>query len=141
MIDINLGFTRIVGAEMFQSVNPLFVVVLTPLIVALFSWLNRKGKEPSTPKKIAIGMGIAAAAYLIMTFASMNLPLFSDVEQRRSGAIANWSFYTSNQLLCADCCELFISRGTSFVSKVAPPYAGIVQGGGWCYGLETSCFL
>ena len=65
---------------MFQSVNPLFVVLLTLLIVPFFSWLNKKGIEPSTPKKIAIGMGIAAAAYMIMTIASVNLPLFSDVK-------------------------------------------------------------
>ena len=42
MIDIDLGFTRIVGAEIFQSANPLFVVLLTPIVVGLFAWLNKK---------------------------------------------------------------------------------------------------
>ena len=58
-INIDLGFTKIVGAEIFQSANPLFVVLLTFVVVGLFSWLAKKGKEPS-PQKIAIGMGIAA---------------------------------------------------------------------------------
>jgi len=80
-INIDLGFTKIIGAEIFQSANPLFVVLLTFVVVGLFSWLNKKGKEPSTPKKIAIGMGIAAFAYLIMAIFSYNLPLLSEVKE------------------------------------------------------------
>ena len=51
-----------ISAEIFQSANPICVVALTPIIIAIFAWLRARGKEPSTPMKIAIGMGIAAAA-------------------------------------------------------------------------------
>ncbi len=134
MIDIDLGFTRIVGAEIFQSVNPLFVVTLTPIIVALFAWLNRKGKEPSTPKKIAIGMGIAAIAYIIMTLASINLPAFSEV--KAAGGL-DPSLKVGPLLLIVTyfvltVAELFISPlGLSFVSKVAPPHMQGLMQGGW----------
>ena len=39
-----------------STLTPFFIVVLTPLVVGIFGWLNRKGKEPSAPRKIGIGM-------------------------------------------------------------------------------------
>lgn len=132
-IIINLGFITIQGAEIFQSINPLFIVILTPIIMAIFGWLNAKGIEPSTPKKIAIGMLIAALAYLLMTLGSLDLPLkseliamggLSDVQR-----VTPWLLIGTYFILTV--AELFISPlGISFVSKVAPPqYQGIMQGG------------
>ena len=63
-----------ITAEIFQSANPFCVVFLTPVIIAVFAWLRNRGKEPSTPMKIAIGMGIAAFAYVLMVFGSLGLP-------------------------------------------------------------------
>jgi dipeptide/tripeptide permease len=44
-VSVNLGFTTLQGAEIFQSINPFFVVFLTPLVMALFGYLRGKGKE------------------------------------------------------------------------------------------------
>ena len=55
-----------ITAELFQSLNPFFVVFLTPVVMAVFARQRARGKEPSTPKKIAIGMGIAATGFIIM---------------------------------------------------------------------------
>jgi POT family proton-dependent oligopeptide transporter len=132
-ISINLGVVEIKGAEIFQSINPIFIVLLTPIIMAIFGWLRARGKEPSTPKKIAIGMFIAALAYFVMTMGSIGLPLKSEVEamggltdaQRVSPLLLVGTYFI---LTVA---ELFISPlGISFVSKVAPPqYQGVMQGG------------
>ena len=131
-IKINLGFSTLQGVEIFQSINPFFVVFLTPIIVGFFGWLRAKGKEPSTPKKIAIGMGIAAAAYAVMAIGSMGLPLKAEVDSM--GGLVNemrvtpWLLIGTYFILTV--AELFISPlGISFVSKVAPPkYQGIMQG-------------
>ncbi len=131
-ININLGFTTIKGAEIFQSVNPIFIVLLTPIIMGLFGWLRSKGKEPSTPKKIAIGMGIAASAYVVMALGSKGLPLFSAIESSPlSDAAKVTPMLLIGTYLILTIAELFISPlGISFVSKVAPPqYQGIMQGG------------
>ncbi|MCL2436241.1 MAG: peptide MFS transporter [Lentimicrobiaceae bacterium] len=131
-INIDLGFTKIVGAEIFQSINPLFVILLTPLIIALFSWLRSKGIEPSTPKKIAIGMFIAAAAFAVMSLGSLGLPTFNEVKEM--GALENAARVTPWLLIgtyfILTVAELFISPlGISFVSKVAPPkLQGMMQG-------------
>ncbi|NDV77367.1 peptide MFS transporter [Dysgonomonas sp. 511] len=126
------GLVTLEGAELFQSFNPLFVVFLTPVVLAVFGWLRAKGKEPSAPKKIAIGMGIAALAYVVMTIGSLGLPLNSEV--KAMGGLADAArvtpFLLIGTYLILTIAELFISPlGISFVSKVAPPqYQGIMQG-------------
>ncbi len=131
-IKVNLGFVTIQGAEIFQSINPLFVVFLTPIIVGIFGWFRARGKEPSTPRKIAIGMGIAALAYVVMAIGSIGLPLKSEVDAMGgladSARVTPWLLVGTYFILTV--AELFISPlGISFVSKVAPPkLQGIMQG-------------
>ena len=132
MINIDLGFTTIQGAEIFQSVNPLLVVLLTFPIIGLFSWLAKKGKEPSTPRKIAIGMGIAALAYILLMIGSWNLPNPHALEAMggldSAMRVSPWLLVGTYFILTV--AELFISPlGISFVSKVAPPHLqGLMQG-------------
>ncbi|MDA3911231.1 MAG: peptide MFS transporter [Bacteroidales bacterium] len=132
-IKINLGSISIVGAEIFQSINPIFIVLLTPIIMGLFGWLRSKGKEPSTPRKIAIGMGIAASAYVLMAIGSGSLPLFSDIDgSPLSDASKVTPFLLIGTYFILTIAELFISPlGISFVSKVAPPHLQGVMQGGW----------
>lgn len=131
-ININLGFTRLVGAELFQSINPFFVVFLTPVVLSVFSFLRSRNMEPSTPKKIAIGMGIAAMGYVVMVLGSMGLP--SKAEITAMGGLGDAQRVTPMLLIgtyfILTIAELFISPlGISFVSKVAPPkYQGMMQG-------------
>ena len=124
------------SAEMFQSMNPFFVVFLTPIIVGLFGWLRARGIEPSTPRKIAIGMGIAALAFVVMMVSSMGLPLYSSIDPDTGGTpladgLKMTPFLLIGTYFILTVAELFISPlGISFVSKVAPPqYQGIMQGG------------
>jgi len=120
--------------QKFQHFNPFFIVALTPIIVGLFGYLGRKGKEPSAPRKIGIGMIITSLGFLIMVFGSLSLLGYSPKEI--GGLVApenrlisvNWLIFTYFTLTVA---ELFISpMGISFVSKVSPPkYKGLMQGG------------
>lgn len=133
VIDIDLGFTRIKGAEIFQCVNPFFVVSLTPLIMWLFGAMKQRGKEPSTPMKIAIGMGIAALAYVFLMVFSFTLPAKDALASMSAGEIdairvTPWIMIGLYFILTV--AELFISPlGLSFVSKVAPPHLqGLMQG-------------
>lgn len=114
----------------FQQFNPFYVVGLTPISVAIFTALARRGKEPSAPRKIGMGMIIAAAGFLILTVASFGL--MSPAEVKAAGASdtfvsQNWLISTYLVLTFA---ELLLSpMGISFVSKVAPPkYKGMMMG-------------
>lgn len=132
-IRINLGFVVIQGAEIFQSINPFFIVLLTPIVLSVFGYLRSKDKEPSTPRKIAIGMFIAAMAYVVMTLGSLNVPVKSEVDAM--GGLPDTQrvspFLLIGTYFILTVAELFISPlGISFVSKVAPPqHQGIMQGG------------
>lgn len=122
------------SVEIFQSINPFLVVFLTPLVIVLFSSMAKKGKEPSTPKKIAIGMGIAAFAFVIMALGSLGLPLYKDVVAMGglpdAQRITPWLLFGVYFTLTV--AELFISPlGLSFVSKVAPAHMQGLMQGGW----------
>lgn len=132
LVKVNLGFTSLEGAEVFQAFNPFFVVFLTPIVIGFFGWMKAKGIEMSTPKKIGVGMGIAALAFLVMTLGSLGLP--TDAERVAMGGLQDVQRVTPLLLigtyLILTVAELFISPlGIAFVSKVAPPHLqGIMQG-------------
>lgn len=136
VIAINLGFVTIKGAEIFQSINPFFVVLLTPVVMLLFGWLKGKGMEPSTPKKIAIGMFVAAFGFVVMAIGSQGLPLHTEILAMGGMPEAERvsPFLLIGTYFILTVAELFISpMGISFVSKVAPPqYKGTMQGGWLC---------
>jgi POT family proton-dependent oligopeptide transporter len=115
--------------QIFQQFNPLFIVLLTPLSVALFSWLASRNREPSAPRKIGYGMLIAAVGFVILLVASLGLPAPASMDGISGTLVSpNWLISTYFILTLA---ELFLSpMGLSFVAKVAPPqYKGFMQGG------------
>ena len=124
-----------VSAPIFQQFNPFYVVALTPVSLAIFGALAKRGKEPSAPRKIAYGMLVAAAGFAVMALGSVGL-LTPDaqaaaVEAGEEGTLvsANWLISTYLVLTFA---ELLLSpMGISFVSKVAPPKLKGMMMGGW----------
>ena len=145
VIQIDLGFTTIKGAEIFQSINPFFVVALTPIIMWLFGRMRQKGKEPSTPKKIAYGMGIAALAYVFILLVSAFLPAKEALGSMSADAInamkvTPWVMVGLYFILTV--AELFISPlGLSFVSKVAPPHMQGRMQGAWLAATGIGNFI
>ncbi len=122
--------TSTVAPEIFQALNPFFVIVLTPVIVWFFGLLAKRGVEISTPRKIAIGMGIAGTAFLFLAAYSYIMDYPSATEFRANpGEISGvWVLIVVYFFLTV--AELFISPlGLSFVSKVAPKHLlGLCQG-------------
>ena len=126
-----------VSAPIFQQFNPFYVVALTPVSMAIFGALAKRGKEPSAPRKIAYGMLVAAAGFAVMAVGSMGL-LTPNAQAEAGDAAtfvsANWLISTYLVLTFA---ELLLSpMGISFVSKVAPPkYKGMMMG---CWFVATA---
>ena len=132
-----------VSAPIFQQFNACFVVALTPVSVAIFGALAKKGKEPSSPMKIGLGMLVAAVAYVLMIVGSMGL---AAPELGADGQPLHMADVTPNLListyLILTFAELLLSPiGISFVTKVAPPkYAGMMMGG-WFVATAIGNFL
>ncbi|MDX5443545.1 MAG: peptide MFS transporter [Hymenobacteraceae bacterium] len=113
----------LISTELFQSINPFFVVLLTPLVVGFFAFLRKRGKEPSTPAKIMWGLVITAASTLVMVgavYAGMN------------GAEKSSAMWLVGSYAVITVGELFLSpMGLSLVSKLSPPRLTALMMGGW----------
>jgi len=127
--------SSLIAPEIWQALNPLYVILLTPAIVGVFAAFSRRGKDISTPRKIAIGMGIAGLAFLFLMIYSMFMGYPSANEFKAMSLDAKESLIAGPWVLIVlyfflTVAELFISPlGLSFVSKVAPKHMlGLCQG-------------
>lgn len=126
-----LGMDDVVSIlpQQFQQFNPFFVVALTPVSMALFGLLATKGKEPSAPRKIALGMLVAAIGYVVMLLGSYGQPAPSVLNGQVSPDPVVPTYLISTYLVLTFAELLLSPMGISFVSKVAPPkYKGLMMG-------------
>lgn len=119
---------NLVNTEIFQSVNPFFVVILTPLIIAFFAFMRKRNKEPTTASKIAYGLLISALSTLVMIAAVS----YTDNGIHKASAwwlIGSYGVVTVGELLLSP-------MGLSMVSKLSPVRLTALMMGGW--SLATS---
>jgi len=114
---------KLVSTEIFQSVNPFFVIVLTPLLIWFFSWLRKRNREPSTPGKIGWGLIISALSTLVTVWA---------VYSCHNGAVKASVWWVVMTYAVITVGELCLSpMGLSMVSKMAPVRLAGLMMGGW----------
>jgi len=126
------GLQNSISPEIFQSFNPLFIVALTFPVMAAFAWMNKRGIEPSTPRKIGIGMIIAAIGFIVVLVSSIGVPSPASLAGAPVPDADRVSpYWLMSSYLTLTIAELFLSpMGLSFVSKVAPSrFQGLMQGG------------
>lgn len=113
----------LISTEIFQSVNPLFIIILTPLVLNFFLFLKRRGREPSTPAKMGWGLLITGLSSFVMAATVMCTDIYTDK------ASALWLIGTYGVITVG---ELLISPiGLSLVSKVSPKSITSFMMGGW----------
>lgn len=114
---------KLISTEIYQSINPFWIIVLTPLVVGFFGLLKARGKELSTPSKFAWGTIIAGLSSLVMVFACLS----TDIYQNKA---SSWWIFSSYGVFTIS--ELFVSPvGLSLTSKVAPRRLTALMMGGW----------
>ena len=114
---------KLISTEIYQSINPFWIIVLTPLIVSFFGFLKARGKELSTPSKFAWGTIIAGLSSLVMVFACLSTDIYQD-------KVSSWWIFSSYGVFTIS--ELFVSPvGLSLTSKVAPRRLTALMMGGW----------
>ena len=127
---VNRDGTVEILPQIFQQFNPFFVVALTPVSLAIFGALAKKGKEPSAPRKIGLGMLIAACGFALMAFGSVGLPTPDALSKGAEVDLVSPNLLISTYLVLTFAELLLSPMGISFVSKVAPPkYKGMMMGG------------
>lgn len=111
------------ATNLSQSINPGWVIILTPLVVAFFTFLRSRKKEPSTPTKIAFGLLISALSVLVMV-AAVHIGGNGAEKVSVWWLVANYGVITIG--------ELFLSpMGLSVVSKLSPTNITSLMMGGW----------
>lgn len=113
----------LINTELFQSVNPGWIIILTPIVVGFFMMLRRRGKEPTTPSKIVLGLFISALSCIVMYFA---------VYASSNGAIKVsplWLIGTYGVITVGELC--LSPMGLSIVSKLSPPRLTALMMGGF----------
>ncbi len=111
------------STELFQSINPFWVVLLTPLVVGLFGFMRRKGNEPSTPAKILLGLVITALSTLVM-FAAVKATDLDTEKASSMWLIGAYAVITFGELCLSP-------MGLSLVSKLSPPRITALMMGGF----------
>ena len=114
---------KLISTEIYQSINPFWIIVLTPLVVGFFGFLKARGKEMSTPSKFAWGTLIAGLSSVVMILACLSTNIYID-------KVSSWWIFTSYGVFTVS--ELFVSPvGLSLTSKVAPQRLTALMMGGW----------
>lgn len=115
---------KLINTELFQSINPLFIVLLTLIFVPLFDYLRKKGKEPSTASKFGMALFISGLSALVMVFAIMSVPSIYGYKTAPAWLWGTYFVFTVS--------EIFLSPiGLSLVSKLAPARLTALMMGGW----------
>ncbi|MEO5907956.1 MAG: peptide MFS transporter [Ginsengibacter sp.] len=118
------GSEKVANTELFQSINPLFIIVLTLILVPLFSYLRKRNREPTTATKFGMALFISGLSALVMVFAIMSV---SSVYLHKTSPYWLWGTYfvfTISELLLSPI-------GLSLVSKLAPARLTALLMGGW----------
>jgi POT family proton-dependent oligopeptide transporter len=113
----------LIPTELFQTINPFFVIVLTPVVILFFGFLRKRKKEPTTATKIAYGLLISALSTLIMVFAVY----YTNNGINKASAlwlICNYGIITIGELCLSP-------MGLSMVSKLSPARYTSLMMGGW----------
>lgn len=114
---------NLINTEIFQSVNPFFVVVLTPLLIAFFAFMRKRKKEPTTASKIALGLLLSALSVLIMV-AAVYVTGNGATKASAGWLIASYGVITVGELCLSP-------MGLSMVSKLSPARLTALMMGGW----------
>lgn len=115
---------KLVNSELFEAIGPFFIVALTPIFVALFSYLRKRKKEPTTAGKFGIALFLSGLSSLVMLFAVLSVP---SIYLYKVSPWWLWGTY-----LVVTIAEIFLSpMGLSLVSKLAPVRLTSLMMGGW----------
>jgi len=120
---------KLYSTELYQSINPFWVVVLTPVVVGIFGFMRSRRREPSTPSKIAIGLVITALSALVMVgavFATNDLT---------SKAGSMWLIASYGVITVGELC--LSPMGLSLVSKLSPPRITALMMGGFFLAISV----
>jgi proton-dependent oligopeptide transporter, POT family len=121
-----------VEASIFQSINPIYIILLAPLFAAMWTWLGRRGLEPSTPAKFGLAMIQLGAGFLVLVFGAQAVGMAN-----MTPVIFIFLIY-----LLHTTGELCLSPvGLSAMNRLAPAHMASLIMGTWFFASATGNFV
>jgi POT family proton-dependent oligopeptide transporter len=121
-----------VSASIFQSINPIYIILLAPLFAALWTWLAKKGLEPSAPAKFGLAMVQLGAGFLVLVFGAGMVGM-----ENMTPVIFVFLIY-----LLHTTGELCLSPvGLSAMNRLAPAHMASLIMGTWFFASATGNFV
>ncbi|HEX9966298.1 MAG TPA: peptide MFS transporter [Allosphingosinicella sp.] len=121
-----------VPAGIFQSINPIYIILLAPLFAALWQWLGRIGREPSAPAKFGLALAQMGLANLVLVWGAEAYGIAA-----MTPVILVFMYY-----LFATTAELCLSPvGLSAMNRLAPHYLASLIMGAWFYMTAVGNFV
>ena len=121
-----------VPASIFQSINPIYIILLAPIFAGLWQSLGRKGKDPSAPVKFGIALGLMGLANLVLVWGGEAVGV----------AVMTPVFFVFAYYAVATMAELCLSPvGLSAMNRLAPSFLASLIMGAWFYMTAVGNFL
>jgi proton-dependent oligopeptide transporter, POT family len=121
-----------VPAGIFQSINPIYIILFAPLFAGLWQWLGKRGKEPSAPAKFAYALMQMGLANLVLVWGAQSYGV-----EVMTPIILVFAYY-----LLATTAELCLSPvGLSAMNRLAPKYLASLIMGAWFYMTAVGNFV
>ena len=121
-----------VPASIFQSINPIYIIILAPLFAGLWQWLGRRGREPSAPAKFGLALAQMGLANLVLVWGAEAYGLAA-----MTPVIFVFLYY-----LLATTGELCLSPvGLSAMNRLAPSFLASLIMGAWFYMTAVGNFV
>ena len=119
-------------ASLFQSINPIYIILLAPLFAALWQWLGKRGKEPSAPAKFGLALAQMGLANLVLVWGAQSFGIAA-----MTPVIFVFLYY-----LFATTGELCLSPvGLSAMNRLAPAHMASLIMGAWFYMTAVGNFV
>jgi proton-dependent oligopeptide transporter, POT family len=121
-----------VPAGIFQSINPIYIILLAPIFAALWQWLGARGQEPSAPAKFALALAQMGLANLVLVWGA----------EAYGVAAMTPVFLVFAYYGLATMAELCLSPvGLSAMNRLAPSFMASLIMGAWFYMTAVGNFV
>lgn len=121
-----------VPASLFQSINPIFIMILAPLFAALWVTLGRRGKEPSAPAKFGLALAQMGLANLVLVYGA---EAYGVLAMTPVILVLAYYFFATTAELCLS------PVGLSAMNRLAPKFLASLIMGAWFYMTAVGNFV
>ncbi len=121
-----------VPAGIFQSINPIYIILLAPLFAGLWQWLGKRNMEPSAPAKFGLALAQMGLANLVLVWGAR---MWGIEAMTPVFLVFAYYFFATTAELCLS------PVGLSAMNRLAPKFLASLIMGAWFYMTAVGNFV